>query len=207
MNRSTSWKQNPVVYSIIALNIAVYLTINYVLYIPSLASSCFGGLQSYEVIVRGEYWRLFSSIFVHYDLSHIAFNMVALLIFGSYAEKSFGRITTLIIYLLCGLFANCVALVFAYVEGTPSYCAIGASGAILGLASATGYFMWVLWRKNRNPTAYIFARQLGIILVLQFIIDLFVPNVSMVHHLSGVIFGIIWAFLIIAVAGRKKLRY
>lgn len=196
LNSSTSWRDTPAIYSLILLNLVVYVTINYLLVIPGLSYSCYGGLSIRGVIVGGEFWRIISSMFVHYDFSHIAFNMLALLIFGSYAEKSFGSLKTFTIYLSCGLFANIVALSLAYMENDAVYCAIGASGAILGLAAATACLMWQLWRYNRNPTAYMFARQLAIIFVIQFVIDLFVPNVSMVHHLSGAVAGIIIVYLL-----------
>lgn len=186
----------PIIYVLIAVNLAVYLPGYYISAVQGLRLGCFGGLQASQVIEMGEYWRILSSIFVHYDFSHLAFNMAALFIFGSYAHKVFGVLGTLIIYLLCGIFANLVALLLVYPTGDYSYCAIGASGAVLGLASAVAFFMWQVWQKSRNPVAYGFARQFAVILAIQFIIDFFVPNVSQVHHLSGALGGVIIAYII-----------
>ncbi len=190
----TSWRKNPFIYSIIAVNVVVYVTLHYVLQIPNPAASCFGGLQPYKVISQGEYWRLLSSVFMHYDFSHILFNMVALLIFGSYAETFFGHWRAILIYVSSGLFANLVALGVVYLLGNANYCAIGASGAILGLAAGTAYLMWRTWRQSRNPAAYIFARQLVIILLIQFTLDFVIKESSFLHHFSGALAGVVIAY-------------
>ncbi|MBE8182624.1 MAG: rhomboid family intramembrane serine protease [Candidatus Portiera sp.] len=189
-----------IIYALIAVNLAVYLWIYYLQDIQGLRLGCFGGLQAYKIIGEGEYWRIFSSMFVHYDFAHLAFNMAALFIFGSYATEIFGWLGAVIIYLICGIFANLVALLIVYpaiYSGVDlGYCAIGASGSVLGLVAAVGFFMWQVWRKTRHPRAYAFARQFAIILLLQFAIDIFAPNVSQVHHLSGALSGVIIAYLI-----------
>ena len=198
MQPRPSWSKTPAIYMLIAVNVAVYLTIHYVLAAPALAATCFGGLHIYSVLANGELWRIISSIFVHYEIQHLGFNLVALLIFGSYAEQSFGRPLTFFIYFFCGIAANLIAIVLGLVQGTAfTYCAIGASGAILGLAAGTGYYMWRQWRENRNPAALAFARQLAIILLIQFTLDLLIPQTSFTHHLGGALAGIVLVFLLL----------
>lgn len=195
--QNTSWSKNPVIYGIITINTAVYLFIYYVLQITDPSQNCFGGLHPYKIIYQGDYWRIISSMFIHYDLSHIVFNMLALLIFGSYAESFFGHMRVVIIYIFSGLFANLVALTaVTYWFDTTQYCAIGASGAILGLATATAYLMWRVWRVSHSPHAYIFARQLAIILLIQFGLDLIIKENSLLHHLSGAVGGAILAYIL-----------
>ena len=186
-----SWRTHPMVFGLAALNLAIYLAVQWLQ--PSTA--CFGGLSTYRVFVGGEYWRIVSSMFMHYDLSHILFNTVALFIFGSYAERFWGWRRGLFIYLFCGIFANCAALI--YWRDLITYCAIGASASILGIMAATGYLMWVLWRQERNPIAFQFARQLAIILALQFILDAFITETSSLHHITGAVTGIFLAWLMV----------
>ncbi len=189
-------RSNPVMISILLINLAVYLVAQF-FSLPS-KSFCFGGLSLFGVVVEKEYWRLASSIFMHYSFSHLVFNSVALLIFGSYAERFWGKWRFILIYLAAGVVANLIALAFAYWTNIISYCAIGASASILGIMSASAYLMWQLWRKNRNPVALVFARQLAIIFVLQFVIDIFVPQTSSLHHIVGAVAGLLMARLLLA---------
>lgn len=189
--QTVSLRNNPLIYSLIGLNVLCYLVINQL-----GPSGCFAGLQSTRVIVDGEYWRLFTSMFVHYDLTHLVFNMVALLIFGSYAERFLGLLPALFIYALSGLIANCVAIILAYILVQPNYCAIGASGAILGLAAGTAWLMLRRWQELRDPRALVFARQLAIILAIQFMMDFIVEENSFVHHFVGALIGFLLAVII-----------
>ena len=191
--QTVSLRNNPLIYSLIGVNLLGYVLVKQLM--PA-QTYCFAGLQSYMVIVEGEYWRLLSSMFVHYDLSHLLFNMVALLIFGSYAERFLGLRPALLIYLLSGFMANCIALAIAYFLNQAGYCAIGASGAILGLAAGTACLMLRVWREFRNPVALIFARQLVIILIIQFGLDFVVKENSFIHHFVGAMTGFFLALII-----------
>ena len=191
--QTVSFRNNPLIYSLIGVNLLGYVLIQQLMPVPNY---CFAGLQSYMVIAEGEYWRIISSIFVHYDLSHLLFNMVALLIFGSYAERFLGLIPALCIYLLSGFIANCIALIIVYFLNQVNYCAIGASGAILGLAAGTACVMLRIWREFRNPVALIFARQLAIILLIQFGLDFIIKENSFIHHFVGALSGFLLALII-----------
>ena len=192
--QKTSWRTNPLIYTLIGINVTAYLLIDQLMASYGLGqSSCFAGLQAYKTLAQGQYWRILTSIFVHYDIAHLLFNMVALLIFGSYAERFLGFRPALMIYLISGVNANIIALAIVYFGGNLSYCAIGASGAILGLAAATACLMLQLWQRLRDPVAFIFARQLGIILVIQFVLDFIVEGTSFIHHFAGAATGFLLA--------------
>ncbi|AXT46092.1 rhomboid family intramembrane serine protease [Chromobacterium rhizoryzae] len=93
----------------------------------------------------GESWRLFSSIFVHGGAMHLLLNMYMLLLIGPLAQKRFGGIGFLAVYLATGLVAG---LVSAWWYGTHPVtnlfmqssirlvASVGASGALMGLAGA-----------------------------------------------------------------------
>lgn len=183
------------IYILMAVNLAVYLWIYYIQEVQGLHLACFGGLQPRQIFDAGEYWRIFSSIFVHYNFAHLAFNMTALFIFGAYAKEIFGWKGMLVIYVISGIFANLVALLMVHPVAVENYnyCAIGASGSVLGLTAAAGFFMWHVWRRSRNRHSYIFARHFAVILLLQLAIDFFMPHVSQVHHLSGIFAGVVLA--------------
>ncbi|MEM5814494.1 MAG: rhomboid family intramembrane serine protease [Candidatus Aenigmatarchaeota archaeon] len=84
-------------------------------------------LVSGEVLVRP--WTLITSIFAHADPLHLAYNMLALLLFGSMLERIVGGRKFLAVYFGAGLAGSFAAL--------PFYTAsLGASGAIFGAMGA-----------------------------------------------------------------------
>lgn len=81
------------------------------------------------LILQGEVWRLFTSMFLHIGAQHLAFNFIGLIAFGFEMERLYGRARFITIYLLAGLFGSLAS--FA-IRGPMTYSA-GASGAIFGV--------------------------------------------------------------------------
>ena len=143
---------------------------------------------------QGEYWRLLTSMLVHADFFHLLFNMVALLIFGNYAERLLSSPQCLLIYFASGLIANLIAWGYAHTAQRTDYIALGASGAVLGIIAADGVLMARIWRYARNPMALLFLRQVMVILMLQLIVDLIVVHNSLLHHAVGALSGALLCF-------------
>jgi rhomboid protease GluP len=78
-----------------------------------------------------DWWRLFTCLFVHIGIIHIAFNMWCLWDLGRLCESLYGHWTFGALYLICGMGAS-----FASVLWRPEGVSAGASGAIFGLAGA-----------------------------------------------------------------------
>jgi rhomboid protease GluP len=51
----------------------------------------------------GEWWRLFTSIFIHFGIPHLVLNMIALVMFGPLVERLYGSVNYLLMYLLAGI--------------------------------------------------------------------------------------------------------
>jgi membrane associated rhomboid family serine protease len=79
-----------------------------------------------------EPWRWITSMFVHFGIVHLMFNMLSLFIFGNIIEKKFGAKMFLLTYLGSGLAGNIGFLLFAL----PQTFGAGASGAIFGIIGA-----------------------------------------------------------------------
>lgn len=94
----------------------------------------------------GEWWRLFTAMFVHFGIVHIAFNMWALLQIGRTAERLFGSMRFLLLYVLAGLIASMTSLLW-----NPEVNSAGASGAIFGILG--GLLAFVLNPRNDVPRA------------------------------------------------------
>jgi membrane associated rhomboid family serine protease len=126
-------------------------------------------------VSEGEYYRLFTSMFLHYGLIHLALNMWALWVLGRELEARLGPGRFLALYLLSGLGGSVACYVF-----TPGSQTVGASGAIYGLFAA---LFVVLKRLNRNTSS------ITTVLVINLIFSFSVPGISIAGHLGGLAIG------------------
>mgnify|MGYP001083277647 CR=1 FL=1 len=95
-------------------------------------------LGQYNInVLNGEYWQLLTSIFVHVDISHIALNMLFLVIFGLRAEELFTTEEYFAVYMLSGLSGSLLTLFLM----SPTTLSAGASGAIFGMYGAGIIYM------------------------------------------------------------------
>lgn len=79
----------------------------------------------------GEWWRLFTSMFIHFGIAHLLSNMIALAVFGPLVERLYGSVNYLLIYVLAGIVGS-----MASIAWHPDINSAGASGAIFGILGA-----------------------------------------------------------------------
>jgi membrane associated rhomboid family serine protease len=141
-------------------------------------------------------WRFLSYQFFHGDLSHLAGNMVVLLLAGMFAEPSLGRLRFLIGYLLSGAAAGVLHLA---VTDAP---VVGASGAIAGAMAMLGVlfglrrvpvFLWVLFYFGtvRMPAVWLLPIWIANELWQWSMSD---GTVAYAAHLGGFVFGGAYAY-------------
>jgi rhomboid protease GluP len=119
-------------YAILAVNLLVFAS-SWLLgreYVLAL------GAKVNQAIVDGQIWRLVTSMFLHVDVLHIAFNSYALTVFGPQVERPYGRLRFLVMYLLSGLAGSALSFLLS---PRPS---VGASGAIFGLIGVMGAYLF-----------------------------------------------------------------
>lgn len=147
-------------------------------------------------VLSGQIWRVFTSMFLHEGLIHLAFNSVMLLVLGWAAERILGRKKFLILYLGAGVISALSNMIITQVES-----GLGASTAIYGLGGA----LIVLFFTNRSAlklyswvTAWI---------VIAFVIishAIFISDpVLLTEHLGGVLGGALIAFIMYLVSGNN----
>ncbi|MFI8003870.1 rhomboid family intramembrane serine protease [Streptomyces sp. NPDC086010] len=91
----------------------------------------------YEGVAEGQWYRLVTSMFLHVEVWHIAFNMLGLWWLGGPLEAALGRVRYLALYLLSGLAGGALT----YLIAGPAQGSLGASGAVFGLLGATAVLM------------------------------------------------------------------
>jgi membrane associated rhomboid family serine protease len=145
-----------------------------------------GALEPYAVVVQGEYWRLFTALFLHGGFIHLLFNIFALYILGPPLERSIGTIRFVVCYLMSGL-ASSAGVVGLKVLGFVQVAQlVGASGSIMGIVGTWAGF---LVRHRHAPQAKQRLANIVMIIVIQVAFDLSTPQVSMAAHLCGLIAG------------------
>lgn len=142
----------------------------------------------YGPLIRlGQWWRLFTPIFLHGSVLHILFNMYALIILGREIEPAYGHRDFLTFYLVTGFAGNVFSFVFS-----PQTVSVGASTSLFGLIAAQGFLIYhnkkFIRNYQRAINNVIFVVVINLILGMQSGIDNW-------GHLGGLISGVIIAFL------------
>ncbi len=168
-----------VTYLLIAINCIFYL-------IPII-------LGQYEYVIEklcvhgpsirsGEYYRLFTGIFLHGSIFHLFFNCYALYVIGTQIESFFGKAKYILIYLFAGLCGSLLSITFG--GGAAS---IGASGAVFGLMGSLCYFGYYY----RIYLGNVLMSQIIPLIILNLGLGFMVNGVDNAAHIGGLVGGII----------------
>ena len=189
MNYINKLKEYPLTYGLMLMSITVFIAGQLS---PSLDEYFYynGVLHGHSVIMKGELYRLFTSIFLHADAMHIVMNMLSLYIVGTMVEKLFSKSAYLGIYFVSALFGS-FASIYMHLGGQ----AVGASGAIFGLFGALAGFAFV-HRITMREQFIGFMKNFGIILVINLVIGFVFPSIDVSAHVGGLIAGMIGGFMI-----------
>lgn len=155
-----------------------------------------GGNAGVLSIGQGQAWRLFTCMFVHVGIIHIAMNMYVLWYIGRFMEPLCGPARYVLFYLLSGL---CGSLASAFVH--PQVVSAGASGAIFGLF---GVLLGFILRNRRTLPAPAVASltRMGVTFVLYNVLFGLVANgIDLSAHLGGLAGGFL---LGVAAMGRRR---
>jgi rhomboid protease GluP len=169
-------------YGLIAINIVVWLILK--LISTKTATPYENLLAPYGakvniLILNGQYWRLFTPMFLHWDEIHLAINCYSLFIVGSQVERLFGHGRFVAIYFISGFF-GCIAS-FAFSINISA----GASGAIFGLLGAMLYFAM----KRPSLLKSSFGANLITTLVINLGYGLMNKQIDNYGHLGGLFGG------------------
>ena len=139
-------------------------------------------------IAGGEYWRLFTAMFLHFGWVHLAVNCFGLYIFGQMIEDMYGRGRFVVIYVLAGLAGGVASYAFNLSHAL-QYTGVGASGAVLGLLGAmTAFFV-----RNREMLGGMGSRTIiGLLLVagINLAFGFIIPGVDNFAHVGGFAGGV-----------------
>ncbi len=150
----------------------------------------FGVMEWNWIITKGEYYRLFTAMFLHFGVNHLFQNMLFLFFVGCYLEEALGSVKYLIFYLLSGLGAGVLSLLFdAYFK--VQAVSAGASGAIFGVVGGLLYI--VICNRGRYEGIGLFGMALMIFGSLYY--GFTASGVDNMAHLGGLLAGFLLGFI------------
>lgn len=150
-----------------------------------------GAMYELPVIQNGEYYRLFTCMFLHFGVQHLFYNMLLLIFVGDMLEKVAGKIRYLIIYLGGGLLGNLLSMTVALYTGNWTVSA-GASGAIFAVIGALVCLM-IKNRRNIRPEA---QKRLILMAFLSLVQGFTQTGTDNMAHLGGFLGGILLGWLL-----------
>ena len=182
-SRTENFKQYTKYYPVVSTLIAANLIIYVVTLLPGIGTLLLNyGVQVNYFVLTGEWWRIFSAMFLHAGFMHVLFNMFSLYLFGPELEKIAGKARFVTIYLISGIVGNLATYLF----NDSSYATLGASGAVFGIFGAFGALVY--YTRHTMPM----LRKLILpIIVIGVIMTFLQSNVNVYAHLGGLVAGFI----------------
>ena len=189
-----TFKEHKITYTLIAINILFYILSIFlsksIIDIDMEVLVKQGALFGPIVVLGGEWWRLFTAMFLHGGMTHLLMNMFSLYLIGRGAEQYFNAQSYLSIYLFSGLLG---ALASLYMH--PASVGIGASGAIFGIFGAmAGFFL--AHREQIGEHTKAFMKEFAIIIGINLVIGFSIPSVDVSAHAGGLMVGFVGGYII-----------
>lgn len=150
-----------------------------------------GAMYVPRIMEDEDYYRLFSSMFLHFGFEHLMNNMVTLVLLGWNLEIEIGKFKFLVIYILSGLGGNFLSAWYELWTADYSISA-GASGAIFGVIGALLYVAM----RNRGRIGDISGRGIVFMIILSLYYGFTSSGVDNLAHIGGLITGFVLGILL-----------
>ena len=199
------WEKQKLIYKHAYVSIAMFC-LNVIIYIvgKTVAGWIYndGAMITEKILGQGEFYRIFTAMFLHANIDHIFNNMAILILVGAVVENYTGHLYYIILYILSGFFGNILSMAYELRNGL-SWVSIGASGAIMGIV---GFLVaWII--ANRK----IFLKNKGtvfrMIFMAIFVIEacFFQQGANTPAHLGGFLTGFVLGVINIVVFSNNKI--
>lgn len=177
--------------AIVIINIVIFIVLSFMGNTEDALFMYQHGACYLPAVQEGEYYRLFTSMFLHFSFPHIAYNMLSLIYTGDMLETVVGSVRYLIIYLAGGICGNIFSLAIGVKTGDYAVSA-GASGAIFAVMGALLYIAL----RNRKRFGNQNTKKLILVVSLMLMQGMIDKGVDGYAHLGGMIGGFILAVLL-----------
>ena len=181
-------QNGPVTFILVAINIIVFIVLELM---GSTNDGEFmllnGAMNPSLVLYEHEWYRLFTCMFMHFGIEHLANNMLLLFLLGQIFERAVGTTRFLGIYLGSGLAGSFLSFFYMCLMGKNDIVA-GASGAIFGIIG--GMIIVVIFNKGKYSG--ISTKRMVFMALLTLYFGFTTAGTDNVGHLGGLVAGIIF---------------
>lgn len=186
------------VISLIAINVVLFIVCAFT---GDLLYNI-GGLSIIDVMREQAYYRIISSMFLHWDLNHLFSNMLILYYIGNVIEKQYGSIRFFVLYFLAGIGGNLCSMLYEALAAGYSY-SVGASGAVFGLMGALLFLVIIHKGKFRQMT----AGRVAFMIAFSLYSGMTSEQINNAAHMGGLLSGFLLAGLLWMTIRKDKRRY
>lgn len=192
MGDYTRPKNAPLTFILVGINIIVFIVLEIM---GSTLDSSFmlahGVMNPYMVVHFGQWYRLFSCMFLHFGIEHLFNNMLLLFFLGQIFEQAVGTTRYAAIYLGSGLAGSFLSLIALSLQGKNDLVC-GASGAIFGVVG--GMILVILVHKGKYATITI--KRMLFMAAITLYVGFTTAGTDNVGHVGGIIAGFILTFFL-----------
>ncbi|MCD8364572.1 MAG: rhomboid family intramembrane serine protease [Clostridiales bacterium] len=175
----------PVNIALALINVVVFVVLEI---LGDTSSAAFmlehGAMYPPAVLYGGEWYRLLTSAFIHFGISHLVNNLILLVCLGSYLERAYGKVRFLILYLVCAVGSSLVSMGHMIYTGDNAVSG-GASGVVFGMIGA----LLFLVLKNRGRFEDLSLRRFLLMMALSLYYGFSTTGVDNAAHVGGLIVG------------------
>lgn len=157
------------------------------------------GAFSVTQLLQGGAYRLFTSMFLHWNVQHLFSNMIVLYYLGAMVERELGPVSYAAVYLLSGLAGNIFSAGYELITGSMG-SSVGASGAVFGVEGA----LLLLVMLHRGRLSSMTAGRVAFAIAFSLYCGFTSAGVNNAAHVGGVLMGFFTAAVIVAVKNWSK---
>jgi len=169
-------------------------------FLPSPRQAIAFGADYGPLTLNGQWWRLVTSMFVHFGIVHIGLNMWCLWNLGRAAEQLMGRASYLLAYFVSGIFSS-----IASVYWHPMGASAGASGAIFGMAGVLVSYVYLKKTPSHIKINSKMLGSLGTFIAYNLAFGA-LPGISNAAHIGGLVMGLVVGAMLPAAGASEDAR-
>lgn len=156
------------------------------------------GANYRPLVAEGQYWRLFTCMFLHGGLMHVLFNMYGLFFVGIFLEPLIGSKKYIFAYIITGLLSS-----LASVWWHPATVSVGASGAIFGMYGV--FFALLTLNFFPAQSKRVFLINTGVFIIYNLLYGL-AGGIDNAAHIGGLLSGLLLGYAMYPFLKDKVLR-
>ena len=185
-------KKEPMTAVMLILNLLVFLVVEITGGSQDIGHmlEC-GAAYTPLILEQGQWYRIFTCMFLHFGMEHLANNMLVLFVLGGRLERTVGKIKFLLIYLIGGMAGNVLSLILD-MKSMDFAVSAGASGAVFAVMGAMIYVLL----RSKGRVEDITVRQMVIMAAFSLYFGLTSSGVDNAAHIGGMLSGFVLAVIL-----------